>query len=101
MHFGLSISTIHLPVGRECLLGAVVPVYPLNLISLFVRYCLSLSFSKAGPACPDVLQKNVIKTFLTASRILREEEGKSRLLLTGVSPQTTYNLPEVTYPDAY
>lgn len=42
----------------------------------------------AGPACPDVLQKNVTKAFLTASRIVREEENKSRLLLTGVSPQT-------------
>lgn len=88
MHFGLSLSTIHLPVGRECLLGAVVHVSLLNLITLLVRHCLSPSFPKAEPACPDILQKNIIKTLLTACRIVGEEEGKSWLLLTGVSPQT-------------
>lgn len=86
VHFGLSLSTIHLLLGRECLLRAVVHVSPMNLITLLVRHCLSPSFPKAGPACPDVCRK-VTKTFLTASRIVREEEGKSWLPLTGVSPQ--------------
>lgn len=86
--FGLSLSTMHLLVGRECLLGTVVHVSPLNLINLLVRHCLSPSFPKAGPACPYNLQKNITKTLLTASRIVREEEGKSWLLLTGVSPPT-------------